>query len=39
MPLGAIADGPHHRDDLLDRRRVARILLALVARGGGLVPR
>ena len=33
MPLGAVADRAHHGDDLLHRRRVGRILLALL-RGG-----
>jgi hypothetical protein len=32
MPLGAVADRTHHGDDLLDRRRVGRVLLALVTR-------
>ena len=32
MALGAIADRSHHRNDLLDGRRVGRVLLALVAR-------
>jgi hypothetical protein len=29
--IGGIADGAHHGDDLLDRRRVWRILKTLVA--------
>jgi hypothetical protein len=30
--IRAISDGAHHRDDLLDRRRIRRVSLALVAR-------
>jgi hypothetical protein len=32
VAVGAITEDPHHRDDLLDRRRVSRVLLALVTR-------
>ena len=31
-PIGTISDGAHHRHDLLDRRRVCRVALALVTR-------
>jgi hypothetical protein len=37
MALGAVADRPHHGDDLLDRRRVSRMLLTLVARQASAV--
>jgi len=32
LAIRANSDGSHHRDDLLDRRRVGRVVLALVAR-------
>jgi hypothetical protein len=32
VAVGTIADGAHDSDDLLDGRRIGRILLALVAR-------
>jgi hypothetical protein len=32
LSVGAIADGAHHGDDLLDGRRVGGVLLALVPR-------
>jgi hypothetical protein len=32
VTVGAIADGLHDRDDLLDGRRIGRVFLALVAR-------
>ena len=35
--VGAGTDGTHHGDDLLDRRRIGRVLLALVARGAASV--
>ena len=31
-PVGAVADDPHHCDDLLDRRRISQVLPTLVAR-------
>jgi hypothetical protein len=31
-PVAILAGGAHHRDDLLDARRVGRVVLALVAR-------
>ncbi|HME01712.1 MAG TPA: hypothetical protein VKG38_01605 [Solirubrobacteraceae bacterium] len=33
LPVGAIAGSTHHRDDLLNGRRVGRVVLALVPRG------
>jgi hypothetical protein len=30
--VGAFADRPHDLNDLLDRRRIGRVLLALIAR-------
>src|SRR5207253_5158789 len=32
VPVVAVTDTTHHGDDLLDRRRISRILLALIAR-------
>jgi hypothetical protein len=32
VAVSAVANGSHHRDDLLDRRRIGRVLLALVSR-------
>jgi hypothetical protein len=32
LPVRMVADRSHHGDDLLDRRRIGRVLLALVAR-------
>ena len=37
LAVGAVADGAHDRDDLLDGRRVCRVLLALVARRAAAV--
>ena len=37
VTVRAIADHPHDGDDLLDRRRIGRVLLALVARWAALV--
>ncbi|MFZ0974387.1 MAG: hypothetical protein WAN22_19305 [Solirubrobacteraceae bacterium] len=31
VTVGAVTDHAHHRDDLLDRRRIGRVLLALVS--------
>ena len=31
VAVGAVAGRAHHRDDLLDRRRISRILLAFVS--------
>jgi hypothetical protein len=33
LTLGAVTDRAHHRDDLFDRRRIGRVLLALVRVG------
>jgi hypothetical protein len=32
VTVGVLADRAHHRDDLLNRRRIGRVPLALVAR-------
>jgi hypothetical protein len=32
VTVGTVTDAPRHAHDLLDRRRVSRVLLALVAR-------
>jgi hypothetical protein len=34
MTLGAVTDRTHYRDDLLNGRRVRRVVLTLVAGGG-----
>jgi hypothetical protein len=31
VTVGAVTDGTHHSDDLFDRRRIGRVLLALVS--------
>jgi hypothetical protein len=37
LSVGAIADSTHHRDELLDGRRVGRVVLALVPQGASAV--
>jgi hypothetical protein len=37
LPVGAISDGTHHGDDLLDDRRVGRVVLAFVSRRSAVV--
>jgi hypothetical protein len=37
LPVGAIAGSTHHRDDLLNGRRVGRVVLALVPRRASAV--
>jgi hypothetical protein len=38
-PVGAVTDRAHHSDDLLDRRRIGRVLLALVSGRTPVIPR
>jgi hypothetical protein len=37
VTVGTVASRPHHRDDLVDRRRVSRIAKTLVARSSPVV--